>query len=57
MVISYDIRFGPIGKLMHALIMRKKLQASLPETAAAVKIRVESGGVVPAEMGEPTLAT
>ena len=57
MVISYDIRFGPIDKLMRALILRKKLEASLPKTAAAVKIRVESGGFVPAEMGEPTLAS
>lgn len=39
----YDIRFGPLGRLMHALIMRKKLEGSLPETLSALKLRVETG--------------
>jgi hypothetical protein len=40
-IISYDIRFGLFGRMMHKLIMRSKLETSLPQTAAAVKSRVE----------------
>jgi len=45
-VFSYNIRFGLFGKIMHALVMRKKLLASLPETLSAVKNRVETGKLV-----------
>mgnify|MGYP000084722794 CR=1 FL=1 len=40
--ISYDIRFGIFGKLMHRYIMRKKLETSLPQTTMAFKTRAES---------------
>jgi len=41
-VFSYDIRFGLFGKILHKLVMRKKLEKSLPETLAATKKHVES---------------
>ncbi|MEE1673394.1 SRPBCC family protein [Agarivorans aestuarii] len=40
-VLSYDLRFGLFGRLLHALVMRKKLKGSLPQTASAIKTRVE----------------
>ena len=40
---KYDIRFGLLGRLMHALVMRKKLETSLPDTLSALKLRVETG--------------
>ncbi|MFV2061743.1 MAG: SRPBCC family protein [Gammaproteobacteria bacterium] len=41
-VFSYDVRFGLFGKILHKLLMRKKLEKSLPETLAATKKHVES---------------
>ncbi len=41
--LNYDIRFGLIGKIMHKLIMRKKLEESLPDTLNALKKRIETG--------------
>lgn len=46
LVFSYDIRFGLFGDIMHKLVMRKKLQASLPQTLQALKTRVETGNLV-----------
>lgn len=43
---SYNIRFGLFGKLMHKLVMRKKLEDSLPEALNALKRRVETGQLV-----------
>ncbi len=43
---SYNIRFGVVGWLMHSLMMRSKLEKSLPETLDAVKKRVETGALV-----------
>ncbi|EPJ49256.1 MAG: hypothetical protein OFPI_25610 [Osedax symbiont Rs2] len=40
--LSYNIRFGLFGKMMHKLVMRKKLEESLPDTLLAVKNKVES---------------
>ena len=40
--LSYNLRFGIFGKLLHALVMKSKLQTSLKETGEAVKDRVES---------------
>jgi hypothetical protein len=42
-VLSYNIRFGLFGKIMHRLIMRGKLEKSLPETLLSVKKRIETG--------------
>jgi len=40
--LKYDIRFGIFGRLIHKLIMRSKLEKSLPDTLLAVKGRVEA---------------
>ncbi|SFC71375.1 SRPBCC family protein [Pseudoalteromonas denitrificans] len=45
-VLSYDIRYGLFGKVMHSLIMRKKLESSLPDALNALKNRVETGKLV-----------
>ncbi len=45
-VFSYDIRFGVFGMIMHKLVMRKKLEASLPEVSKSFKERVEQGKLV-----------
>ncbi|OUS24133.1 hypothetical protein A9R01_16010 ['Osedax' symbiont bacterium Rs2_46_30_T18] len=44
--LSYNIRFGLFGKVMHKLVMRKKLEESLPGTLLAVKHKVESNAVM-----------
>ena len=44
--LSYNIRFGIFGKLMHKLVMRKKLEESLPDTLMSVKKKVESNALV-----------
>lgn len=41
--LSYNLRFGLFGKIMHRLIMRKKLEQSLPQTLESMKQRVETG--------------
>jgi len=38
---SYDLRYGLLGKILHKLVMRKKLEQSLPETLAATKNHLE----------------
>lgn len=40
---AYDLRFGLFGKLMHKLMMRSKLEKSLPLALDALKKRVETG--------------
>jgi len=40
--LKYDIRFGIFGKMMHKLVMRNKLEKSLPDTLVAVKKQVEA---------------
>ncbi len=41
-VLSYDIRFGILGEILHKLIMRNKLKQSLPETLGAMKKHIET---------------
>lgn len=41
-ILKYDVRFGPFGKLLHKFVMRKKLEKALPETLVATKNHVES---------------
>jgi len=41
--LSYNLRYGWFGRALHALVMRSKLEASLPETLNAVKQEVEHG--------------
>lgn len=43
---AYDIRFSFFGKLMHSLVMKKKLRGSLPGTLEAFKQRVETGNLI-----------
>lgn len=50
---AYDIRFSVFGKLMHSLVMRKKLLSSLPDTLSAFKHRVETGELVRPLIDEP----
>lgn len=57
LVLSYDIRFSVLGKFMHLLLMRKKLEGSLPQTAQAVKDRVERDYVVSIPMAQHSLAS
>lgn len=38
-----DLRFWPIGWIMHALFMRRALKKALPQGPEAVKTRVETG--------------
>ncbi len=49
---GYELRFSIIGKLLHKLVMRRKLEVGLPDTLKALKTRVESGKLV-----RPLLAT
>ncbi len=39
-ILSYDLRFGILGKILHKLVMRRKLEKSLPDTLAAFKARL-----------------
>ena len=43
---GYELRFSLVGKLLHKLVMRRKLEAGLPDTLQALKARVESGKLV-----------
>lgn len=40
-VLNYNVRFGIFGIILHKLIMRRKLEKSLPETLLATKKQVE----------------
>jgi hypothetical protein len=40
--LNYNTRFGLLGTIMHAMIMRKKLEMSIKDTGLAVKNHVES---------------
>lgn len=55
-VISYDLRFGLLGKLMHALVMRSKLEKSLIQGTNSFKTRVETGELVRPYLQKPTVS-
>jgi hypothetical protein len=40
--LQYDIRFSVFGKLLHKVIMRSKLESSLPPTLLALKAKIEN---------------
>ncbi len=40
---DYHLRFGPLGALLHALIVRRLLARNLPGALAALRRRVEMG--------------
>ncbi|MEM7156237.1 MAG: SRPBCC family protein [Myxococcota bacterium] len=41
--LAYSLRFGPLGQLLHALVMRGRLEANFPNGPLALKQRVETG--------------
>ncbi len=51
---SYDLRFGILGRVLHKLVMRRKLEQSLPETLLAFKKRLTK--VTPAAAVTPVPA-
>jgi len=54
---AYDIRFGVFGKMMHSLVMQKKLHTSLPETLVSFKQRMETKKLVrPYKKEQPNTA-
>lgn len=55
-IINYDIRFGIFGRLMHAMMMRRKLQKSMLTTVAAVKDRVEGVVMSGRAMAKPAMS-
>ena len=44
--LGYDVRFGVVGKLMHSVMMRRKLEHAFPKSLQALKIRAETGKLV-----------
>lgn len=44
--LGYDVRFGLVGKLLHTLMMRGKLEEAFPKSLEALKTRVETGKLV-----------
>lgn len=44
--LDYQMRFGPIGALLHALLVRRLLVRNLPGALALLKRRVETGRTV-----------
>ena len=44
--INYDIRFSVIGKLLHNLVMKRKLQQSVSETLQALQRHIEKNSVL-----------
>ena len=46
-VFSYNLRFGLVGKILHKLVMRRKLEQSLPDTLAAFKTRLTAVASTP----------
>lgn len=43
---SYNTRFGLFGKLMSALVMKRKLNKAIPQGLDAMKYRVETGKLI-----------
>ena len=57
--LSYDVRFGFLGTIMHTLMMRPKLKRAFPKGLKALKNTVETGKLVRprrSRPGEPQLA-
>ncbi|WP_158224694.1 SRPBCC family protein [Agaribacterium haliotis] len=47
--LNYELRFGVFGKMMHKLMVRKKLESALPSTLQALKTRIEQQTQLQAE--------
>lgn len=54
--LDYDLRFGPLGALLHALVVRRLLVRNLPSALAALKRRVETGRTVGSRRRGPVRA-
>ena len=46
MYLTYDLRFGVLGKMMHKVLLNGKLKASVQDTLKSFKHRVETGELV-----------
>lgn len=44
--LKYDVKFGVLGSLLHALVMKKQLNKTLTQILSALKTRVETGKLV-----------
>ena len=44
--LDYDMRLGPLGALLHAVLVRRLLERNLPGALALLKRRVETGRTV-----------
>lgn len=51
--LGYNVRFGVIGRLMHASMMRRKLQQAFPKSLEALKARAETGELVRPRRSSP----
>ena len=43
---NYDLKFSVFGKLLHKLMMRKKLENGIKDTLGALQKRIETGKLV-----------
>lgn len=48
--LKYQPRFGPFGRLMAALVMQRKIRATLRSSVAGLKFHVETGELVGTEV-------
>ena len=51
--LRYGVRFGPIGALMNALIMRRKLEQGLVSSIKGLKHHVETGELIGVDFRAP----
>ncbi|GAB5382626.1 MAG: hypothetical protein Alis3KO_30210 [Aliiglaciecola sp.] len=51
-VLSYDIRYGLFGRLMHKFVMRPKLEGSFPNSLQVLKSYVEKKQVIASDVAE-----
>ena len=54
--LRYRVRFGPLGALMNALIMRRKLGQSLVNSLAGLKHHVKTGDPIGVDFRAPVTA-
>lgn len=55
-VLAYEVRFGLFGKLMHKLVMRRKLEENFPNSLKALKHRIETGQLARPFTNSPAVA-
>ena len=54
--LRYGLRWGPLGALMNALIMRRKLEQGLANSLEGLKHHVETGELVGVDFRAPVTA-